>query len=657
MENGYIGVGVGLGGKWRIPPPAHFTQADQPAGGRFHIWCTGGDPTTLQDDDQYLNFSLLQPPGPGDRWGAFQLMVDAWSSEEDASERVWAIFERGETSAILGDQVDGAWTIFPYAPTDKTNVIYGVWYPIPTGGMSPTTGDEVQINAISIRCEMETRLLRDTVRFKLTITNEDYVDHLIGLRVYADLMTSPVDDGTWNLRNVVSVPGYPLVTDRSLLSGKDIPPVVELFNSQSEPVTSLRLTFKEQGATPPDKVGLDGWLSVCHPSWSYWYDWSGRATDPFSFWRYEPIPHQYIPDVAYGAFWKARRVPAGQSMTFIHYIGLGCATSDFTKPNLDNPQYVAAVQGPRTLKYYSDLGVGQLYPEPFTISAYMYNTEKFTDFQNASFTLTLPDALTLDDSEGGKYTKSVARVAADSEQAMSWKVKPVGSPTGIMDYMVSFSAAPVGGTTVRRQINIPATERESFSTGWHMISVPFNLSNPDPETALGLSDCTFWRYDPHGLQYQPVTTLVPGEAYWLKPRYSQTTNMAPGSYSPIPWADTQGYPISLQQGWNLVGNPFLYTITLGEVRFYYRDYGTVGYEEAVARGLISGTVFWWDPLFRRYNWSSHRTVQIKPWQGYWVRALRPGVTMLLTPASQIGAALGGQPPIDDDDGNGPPPVP
>ena len=123
------------------------------------------------------------------------------------------------------------------------------------------------------------------------------------------------------------------------------------------------------------------------------------------------------------------------------------------------------------------------------------------------------------------------------------------------------------------------------------------------------------------------------------------------------WAGTQGYQIPLLVGWNLVGNPYVYTITLGETKFYHRDYGLMTYDQAVSRGLLTTTVFWWDPVFRQYRWSSDRAVQIKPWQGYWLRALRAGLTAIMTPESQIGAAVGGSPTADDGsggDGGGPP---
>ena len=115
-DNDYIGLAIGWAGKWKVPDnESHNIIPEQPVGGRFQIWTTGGDPTTLLDDNLELIYSDFAPPYPGDKWGAFQLMVDAASTAEgaDPSQRAWCVFERGGTSAMLGDMVDGFWTVPP----------------------------------------------------------------------------------------------------------------------------------------------------------------------------------------------------------------------------------------------------------------------------------------------------------------------------------------------------------------------------------------------------------------------------------------------------------------------------------------------------------------------------------------------------------------
>lgn len=671
LQNSYLGVSIGMYGKWKLPSPPYghwlLGGEDQPVGGRFQLYTTGGDPTNPQDDNQLLNYAPFSGM-PGDKWGAFQLMVDgtttATGGTASTTEPAWATFDRGGTSAIMGDLKDGAWSLYPYTPTNQPNVILGEWYPNIKNGIGITTGDGT-ITPFPIRCEMEVRLLRDTVRFKWKITNQDIREHLIGLRCYADVMPSPVDDGTRDLRNIVSIPGYPLIENRSVMLGKNIPSVLEMFNSQQDPLMSIRFTLKNQGATPPDVIGIDNWGAMASPDWTYWFG-NAAGSDAMTTWDCFPTPNQYIEDLGYGAFWKPRRVAAGASITYISYMGLGCATSDFTKPNMEFPQYVAAAQSTRALKYTNDVtGAGELFPAPFNVHAWLMNTEKYTDFQNASFSLILPTGLKLDDSEVGRYSKSVSDILAGNEAHVSWKVTtdPANPRTGILDYSVSVSASPVGGTIIRRQINIPATEVQPLSSGWQMISVPFDLTDSSP-SALGLTNEVLWKYNPSSTAYESVTQLVPGEGYWLKLGSAQTTAMTVGNFSPKSWTGTQGQQIPLQSGWNLVGNPYLYAFTLGEAKFYHRDYGTMTYDEAISRGLINSTLFWWDPVFRQYRWSSDRSVQIKPWQGYWMRVARSGVTMTVSPASQIGAAIGGSPTSEDtgsDTGGGggvvPPPGP
>ena len=667
IENGYIGVAVGDDGAWQVSPYGHnLYGALQPISGRFDIYRTGGDPENPDDDGEGLVFSPFGDPGPGDAWMGYSLMVDGLSDEE-APRMVWANFEREVTSGIIGDEQNGWWSIYPYIP-DNERYIRAVAYPVPSGGETPD-GGSVGVTNPRIKCELQVRVMRDMAQIKWIMTNEDILAHRVGLKLFMDATPGALDDGTSDYHNVVSIPGYPLTTARTALLGNDVPESIEMFNSTTDPTLSMRMILRGQNATTPDVVGIDNWArfyldggsGVANSDWTYWYGDPAKVADPSLAWIYEPILHNPIVDLGYGAFWKPRILAPGGTSTITSYIGLADSTSDFTKPNPNHPQYVAGAQGPRTLKYYDSFGVGSVYPDSFNITAYMEEIEKGMDLLNPSFTLTLPDGLMLDPSENGKYTKSIARIPEGTEAKVSWKVMPVNNPTGILTYSIAFNSQISTGTVVSRQINIPATQWKKFSKSWQMVSVPFELDNTDPVEALGMNlspgtEYRFWRYDPHLRQYQPVYQLKPGEAYWLWLSNEFTTAMAPGAYHATPWVDTKGQWLDLQTGWNLVGNPFVYTVTLGELRFYHETFGVLNYEEAVENGLISRSVFWWDPVFRKYNWSSKRDIQFKPWQGYWVRALQSGVSMIITPESQIGASIGGDP---SDGGGGviPPPTP
>ncbi|MCL6518562.1 MAG: hypothetical protein K6T99_01905 [Armatimonadetes bacterium] len=658
VQNTHIGLSVGRDDEWDLQI-AHSLIPNQPIAGRFCIWAVGGDPTVGEDDYSDIIWQPFGPGAgaPGDKWGAVQIMVDGY---DDEGNRMWAPFEVGGTSGIWGDENDGIWDVMPHIRTDKHNMIYGSWYPVST---------EDPPGLIPIKCEQTARLMHNTVRFEWKLTNEDIVDHYVGMRIYCDFTLGDGDYGTRDRLMVVSIPGYPIIEEKTLLSVGQIPPVIEMFDSVTNPLRSIRVTFQGSGATMPDKVGIDDWPDVAGSGWTYGYA-LGQGGDPWLAWLYEPIKHTYINDVAYGAFWKPRRLMPGQSRTIVHYIGLACSSAQMSEPSERNIQYCAAVHSPRCLKYIGAGSSGMVYPDPFTITAYLENLEPHMDFTNASFTLILPPGLELDPSENNHYTKTLVRVPAKKEASVSWKVRVTGSPRGIMNFSVAFSAYPGVGTTVTRTINIPAAEKQPLSWRWQMISVPFELMNSEPKTALGLVGEEWtpenrdgsWRllgYDPVTMQWEePVNNLVPGKGYYLWLARPQTVSLTPGNFVPREWAGTKGFHIPLKQGWNMVGNPYIYAMTFGEIRFYHADCGVLDYDEAVAKGLISRTIFSWNATFQRWDMYSKRDAQLKPWQGYWIRALRSGVDMIVTPEAQIGAGIGGEiPPEDTDGGPTPPPTP
>lgn len=668
-ENNYIRFKLGMEGAWSGHSPiAHVFEENQPISGRFEIWRITGNPDTEEDDGTPLIFSHpyahidydgitdgdhYYGQGPSDRNGAWAIEVDTLEGGDEGLP-IWAQFARSGNVGILGDEQNGWWYIEPHNPENEHS-LRALMYP---------KADDF----LPIRCELDVRLLHDTVRFRWRIKNEDFTSHKIGLKLMTDTTSAKASDGFWNnffqdywypdIDGVVSIPGKRLIDPdpakenaRVILSGKDIPPVLEIFDEAGDPHVSMRYIFDGYGATPPDKVGIDYWGNVCSNIWSYW----GSPSLPL--WLYEPIPQLDLWDLTVGAFWAPRLVPPGVTMEIICYLGLADATSDFSRPNTERPLYVPTLQGKRALHEIINAdGTIRLDPESFDIRAYLQNTDKFTDLSNASFSLVLPPALQLDESETGGLVKTVSRVGAGEEKSVSWKVKTVGNPTGIQTYSVSYSAAPMRATTLSRQINIPSTPSQAMVKGWQMISVPYKITassggsgappppggNAGTFGALGLtSDFIAYKYDSHTKTYVQADIVLPGEGYWLKMRdYPEVTSMVDGyTYDALQWEGISGFEIPLQKGWNLLGNPFVYTLTIGECKFFHPDMGSLSYDEAIERGLISRTVYWYDTTWKRYNWSNSSTAQIKPWTGYWVKALRPDVYLEITPESQIGAEV------------------
>ena len=100
-------------------------------------------------------------------------------------------------------------------------------------------------------------------------------------------------------------------------------------------------------------------------------------------------------------------------------------------------------------------------------------------------------------------------------------------------------------------------------------------------------------------------TIVPGKAYWFKHRFKNNVIFSNHNTdgTAVPLVD---YDISLQEGWNMIGSPFSFPVTVQE-----KELRTFGYDSATT---MDG---WTEPSDTLY-----------PWSGYAVYAQEPRVLTL-----------------------------
>jgi len=80
--------------------------------------------------------------------------------------------------------------------------------------------------------------------------------------------------------------------------------------------------------------------------------------------------------------------------------------------------------------------------------------------------------------------------------------------------------------------------------------------------------------------------------------------------------------IDLTSGWNQFGNPYLFPIIWGRVKVLNSSQvGPVSVEEAASRNWIRRTIYWYDVGRGEYAYSSSPFTEIRPWMGYWIKAL------------------------------------
>lgn len=612
-QNSKILFALGTNGAWQPELPEgvstlwHCVDQNLPISGRFEIF------RTSDFKPFFYRHEILGAGGVGmaDRFAFWGLRVDDGNGG-------WLDFDTGGAVALLGAEKDGWWSDSPYT---KTNDI----------GTSLSAGVNVAGAPLDVR--LDTRLMHGAVRFHWRIINNDTKTRYVGLKLAADVNGGSMPGES---NPTIYVPGRKFINSETILTGSDVPEYIDCIDNPGNPDFSVRYYLSGNGATKADVVAIDDWdITAASDAVNYY----GSPENPVLM--YTPPEYHPIGDIALAILWKPRPVKAGQYVDFISFIGLAEVTSKFDVPTADNPQYVPSIEAQRTLPYSS---VASETKVPFRVTAFIEDQEYGMNLTDGSATIVLPEGLELAPTENGSYTKSFGTVTPGAESSVSWYVQATGNPSGLLDYNVTFNAKPVGGTVLTRTINVPATPSQTMNQYWQMISMPFNVTGyTDVYNALGIPgtygvDYKMWKWDPKKKAYVKPTEFVPGEGYWLWVKKAGVSTSPNPDWTYRPMIGEKQY--ELARGWNIIGNPFVYTITIGECNFYHPDFGTVSYEQAINYGLISKTMYNYDTVSQKYRPYSDRTTELIPWKGFWIKALMPQVTMLMSTSSVIGASNG-----------------
>lgn len=160
-----------------------------------------------------------------------------------------------------------------------------------------------------------------------------------------------------------------------------------------------------------------------------------------------------------------------------------------------------------------------------------------------------------------------------------------------------------------------------FNPGWNMITLPL-ATDPDPYNAFENSfppppllpeslppGWSLFAWDPLGGRYldKDEILLKSGQGYWLKTSASSFA---------ITGAIYEGQlTVDLAVGWNMVGQPYLASLSWSGTRISYQG-SSYTLDQAAALGLISNALYAWDGSSYINNWGQSFPVG----QGAWLRA-------------------------------------
>jgi hypothetical protein len=413
------------------------------------------------------------------------------------------------------------------------------------------------------------------------------------------------------------VPGLgSLITERAFL-GSEVPPYWETVDSRTQPVVTARQILIGQGATRPDRMIVGDWGTF--PS-------VGTSA---SIWDYTPITDRPMTDHTVLVYWDPRTIQPGETRVITTYYGLANASEDFAFP------YVLALQGPRALQYVapgSQVGNVPAVGQPFTVTGYVYNLNTNVDLRNVGLFLFLQPGLAL--AAGESAQKNISVIGPRGEGQVSWQVVASGVPAGSIPYTLKASVEPTLAKQITNMINIPALPEVGVAEGWQMIAVPFEGFEVTEDQGV------LYHWDSLKTRYSRVVTPRPGDGYWLLREDGGRLASAPGSTpAPLPGNLNGTFRIPLGEGWNQIGNPYLYGMVWGRINVLYKpEFGAQPLSEAIRRGWIRGTLFWYDTVTKSYNSTSSLDYELAPWVGYWVKALVP-VELIVPPVDTIGAGI------------------
>lgn len=164
----------------------------------------------------------------------------------------------------------------------------------------------------------------------------------------------------------------------------------------------------------------------------------------------------------------------------------------------------------------------------------------------------------------------------------------------------------------------------TLGSGMYMFSLPvdFPTLNREPAAIFQVSpDALVHRlatYVPNqavpGYQFYAGTgslPIQPGEAYWAKLTSPMTVQVSGTNVDEtVPFART------LHAGWNMVGNPFPFTVSLGDCTVTPAGGVAISWSEAQRQNLVGGAIYTWD------DWSQGYVITptLQPYLGYWILA-------------------------------------
>lgn len=401
-------------------------------------------------------------------------------------------------------------------------------------------------------------------------------------------------------------------------------------------------------AETPDATGADLIKVGNHTTTSF-----GNNINLRVFGDNNPVPAEeadvFIGETTFVQRFPVAQVGPGQQRTIVHYVRSSWSVSDYADP------YTVVVDAPKFLA--TDPNDPQSFAQnPFTVRVYIDNqfadVDKEVPLNNAQVRLFLPDGMNFPTGQTG--TRTIGSIAANGIGFVDFQVEVDENLAGPQKLRVNVIAPPGAEKNLEATVVVAPTPRLPLPVGPSLVTLPYTFEDSSFDTILGLQagvDFQAFRFDPLSNTFRPAESAERGRAYWVLPTSDLGNYVLPNAIPPTD-AGQGGLSITLQQGWNLIGNPYPYPVPAAQVNAVYADSPETVFSlnQLVSQGVVSSSLIFWDRSdggTGQYKFESSSNGTFVPHVGYWVfsNGFRP-VRLIFPPVFQEGLPNSGR-SVDD----------
>lgn len=506
-------------------------------------------------------------------------------------------------------------------------------------------------DGVRVRCRVD--VIGDAARLQWTMTNEG-ATRPIGLWFgqWVEMLASTPDPATGALTSgesfgdklpYITVPGQkPILTDRRFIRSQDSSnfPATASFNFGQTTPYGLKI---ENGPTSSTTNPATGQSDATQAAEIVFGNSTFLLGGPSG--GDNTFPDVIIPDTFVGSSYiqkfAEQTVVAGGTRTIVHYFRSTWGQSNYVLP------YTAVVDAPKLLATDDDGSNSEenngLFKNPFPVVVHIDNVGGYSNIDSGfilndvKVKLTLPTGLNFVGFPTTTRSRqlTLSQVQTRDIETVTFQVEADGIEFGDLPYTVDIVSTPGGTKQIKGSIQVAATPRyRLFDVGGgpttNAITTPFVFSDSSWSVVLGLNsptDFQAFEWDAQLKGYVISTSAARGRGAFIVNNTGSTISdelggnpVTPPDTVPLPTDNSGRVAIQLKSGWNLIGNPYNYPITIGQMTGVSAaaPQQSRSWAQLVSQGTVNSFLAYWDAPTQSYRFLQRATDKMLPNTAYWI---------------------------------------